>query len=284
MRQIFSSPRLENVERVAQLLEEEGIEARITNGRSYRGARRGNFSYREADQQPQPAVWVVRSDDQPKARELLRALGLLDSGRSPTSYLPTSVLERDRPSADEAGRKRMFRLKMGLLVAIAAAMGLGLFAWRSSPEIASTTPTATPGAASAVAVPASDAAPAEAAATTHVVDTPTALAAKLIAAELGAHDDRAICLSVDGTDPAPRVLEQLSAAERARIHPRSDCTTDAASALAIEVREYRTDGSGVGTVQVEVADTGADGRRRAQTRTLEVRRDDLQWRIERVVL
>lgn len=281
MRQIFSSPRLENVERVAQLLEEQGIEARITNGRSYRGARRGNFSYREADQQPQPAVWVVRSDDQPKARELLRALGLLDSGRSPTSYLPTSVLERDRPSTDEAGRKRMFRLKMGLLVAIAAAMGFGLFAWRSAPKVASTAP-ATPGATPAAPLPASDAPTPDAA--TYVVDTPTALAAKLIAAELGAHDDGTVCLAVDGADPAPRVLEQLPEAERARIRPRSACATDATAALTIEIREYRTDGSGGGTVQVEVADTGTDGRRRAQTRTLEVRRDDLQWRIERVVL
>ena len=57
MRQVFTSPRLENVERVASLLHEQGIEARITNGRSYRGSRRSAFSYREADNEsPQPAV------------------------------------------------------------------------------------------------------------------------------------------------------------------------------------------------------------------------------------
>ena len=39
MRQVFSSPRLENVERVSQLLEEAGIETRITHGRSYKGSR-----------------------------------------------------------------------------------------------------------------------------------------------------------------------------------------------------------------------------------------------------
>ena len=62
MRQVFSSPRLENVERVAQLLEDAGIQTRVTHGRSYRGGLRGNFSYREgAESKPVPAVWVVRS-------------------------------------------------------------------------------------------------------------------------------------------------------------------------------------------------------------------------------
>ena len=42
MRRIFASPRIENVEGVARLLEAEGIEVRITDGRSYRGAIRGN--------------------------------------------------------------------------------------------------------------------------------------------------------------------------------------------------------------------------------------------------
>ena len=32
MRQVFSSPRLENVEQVARLLEDAGIETRITDG------------------------------------------------------------------------------------------------------------------------------------------------------------------------------------------------------------------------------------------------------------
>lgn len=283
MRQVFTSPRLENVERVARMLEEQGIEARITNGRSYRGNRRGNFSYREADSQPQPAVWVVKSEDQPKARELLREIGLLDSGRSPTSYLPTSLLERDRPSADDAGRKRMFRLKMGLLVGIAAAMGLGLFAWRSKTTDAPASAPAAPAPTSAApTASAAEGASAEAATPTYVVETPSALAAKLIAAELGAHDDATLCLSVDGADPSARVIEQLPATAHARIRPRSTCAADAP--LTIEVREYRTDGSGGGTVLVEVADTGPDGRPRTQRRTLEVRRDDLEWRIERVAL
>ena len=45
MRKVFSSQRLENVEAVAELLRAEGIAVKIANGRSYRGRRRGGFSY-----------------------------------------------------------------------------------------------------------------------------------------------------------------------------------------------------------------------------------------------
>jgi hypothetical protein len=54
--------------------------------------------------------------------------------------------------------------------------------------------------------------------------------------------------------------------------------------VTVAVNEYRTDGSGVGTVRVEIADTGDDGRRRTQTRTLEVQRDDLLWKVKGVVM
>ena len=38
MRRIFSSQRVENVEGVAQMLRDAGIEVRVTNGRSYHAA------------------------------------------------------------------------------------------------------------------------------------------------------------------------------------------------------------------------------------------------------
>ena len=38
MRQVFSSARIENAEAVAQLLHKAGIEARVVNGRGWRGA------------------------------------------------------------------------------------------------------------------------------------------------------------------------------------------------------------------------------------------------------
>ena len=73
MRKVFSSIRLENVEAVAELLRAEGIEVKISDGRSYRGSRRSNFSYRDNEQSgAQPTVWILNADDQPRGRQLLR--------------------------------------------------------------------------------------------------------------------------------------------------------------------------------------------------------------------
>lgn len=293
MRQVFTSPRLENVERVASLLHEQGIEARITNGRSYRGGRRSTFSYREAGNEgPQPAVWVVKSEDQPKARELLREIGLLDSGRSPTSYLSTSSVDRlGEDAAGDAAKRRAFRIKSALLLGIVFALGMGLLSLRKP---ATVKPAATVASSASTPVPESADMVDPAAATqgsvsadkVYRVQTPTALAAMLIGAELRAHEGAGVCLSVDGTDPSEPVLAQLPPADRARIRAQSKCAADPnnASAVALQVGDYRTDGSGIGTVKIVIADHAADGRRREQTRTLEVQRNDLQWKIRRVML
>lgn len=289
MRRIFTSPRLENVERVAALLKEHGVEARITNGRSYKGNRRGNFSYRDDTRtDPQPAVWIVRPDDQPKARTLMREAGLLDSGRSPTSFLATEALLHPGDSdSGNASKRRMLLIKAALLVGIMVAVGAGLLAWRKP------APPAPP--APVIALPGSLIAPVESPATLPVsttadgiyrADVPSALAAMLIAAELHAHDTVGVCPAVDGAAPSKTIIDALQAPERARIHPPSACATATkdSAMVSVEVREYRTDGSGTGTVMVEIADHDKDGKPRVETRTLEVRRDGLEWEVKRAVL
>ena len=78
MRKVFTSPRLENVEAVAALLQDAGIQVKVSEARSYRGSRRSSFSYRESeDAGPQPAVWIIHAEDQPRGRQLLREAGLL---------------------------------------------------------------------------------------------------------------------------------------------------------------------------------------------------------------
>ncbi len=286
MRQVFTSPRLENVERVAALLQEHGVVTRITNGRTFKGSLRGNFSYREsANKHPPAAVWVVRSEDQPKARELLREAGLLDSGRSPTSYLSTDLLHSARDDANDPAKRRMFRIKAGLLISIAIAVSLGLFTWFQSTRGTSASPPSTPSATPAPQVAAAETVmmpTTDAPQSSHVVAVPSALAAMLVTAELRARENAEVCLSVDGADPSETVLAQFQAGDRARIRARSACpaAADAASALSIEVREYRTDGSGSGTVRLDIA-KAADAP--SEGRTLEVRRDGLEWEVERVV-
>src|SRR5690349_20566173 len=125
MRQVFSSLRIENVEGIAKMLEDEGIEVRITHGRSYKGGWAGRRSYQEAEKGgPLPAVWVVKSEDQPRARQLLRDAGLLDTTRGGSdSFLPDVGLQTIGGSTPTPN-KRAFRWKMGLIIAIVIAVGM----------------------------------------------------------------------------------------------------------------------------------------------------------------
>ncbi len=122
MRQIFTSPRLENVEGVAKLLEDAGIAIKITDGRTWKGTSRRGFSYNQSSKTPtiMPAVWVLKPDDFKQAREILHDAGLLEATRD-ASYLPESLQFRnDKPSP----ASRLLRIKLVLLGLIAAASGL----------------------------------------------------------------------------------------------------------------------------------------------------------------
>jgi len=122
MRQIFTSPRLENVERVAQLLDQHDILNKITAGRTYKGHSRRQFSYtdKKADAAEQPAVWVIRPDDYKQARELMHDAGLLDQTTVP-SYLPADLQFADSAPADP--QKPLLRLKVTLLFGMIAVGG-----------------------------------------------------------------------------------------------------------------------------------------------------------------
>lgn len=123
MRQMFTSPRLENVERVAQLLSEAGIENRIQGGRTYKGHSRRQFSYtdKKASEQ-QASVWVIKSDDYKRAREMLIEMGLMDAANAPTSFVPEALQLKERPTDDPD--RRLMRIKIALLFALG-----GMAAW-----------------------------------------------------------------------------------------------------------------------------------------------------------
>lgn len=119
MRQIFTSQRIETVEGVAQLLEQAGIATYISNGRSYHGRRGSQFKYSEPmAKAKQPTVWVRHADDQPRARELLREQGLLETTR-PGVMQPLAFAEQD-PSVENK-RRWALRIRMVLLALIVAA-------------------------------------------------------------------------------------------------------------------------------------------------------------------
>jgi hypothetical protein len=121
MRKVFQTQRLETVEGVAELLNNHGIQTKITDGRSYKGSHRHDFSYVHPERAPHPAVWVIRADDQPHARKLLREAGLMDSVRSVSSYLPHPNQDPIIAAGEERpGGKWALRIRIILLAGIAA--------------------------------------------------------------------------------------------------------------------------------------------------------------------
>lgn len=123
MRQVFTSTRLENVEGVERMLNDAGIATKITQGRTWKGNSRREFSYtaKNHDTAQQPAVWVIHPDDFKQARELLHGAGLLEATRD-ASYLPENLQFRTPPA--DAGRRRVSRVRMALLAGVALAFAL----------------------------------------------------------------------------------------------------------------------------------------------------------------
>ena len=122
MRQIFSSQRVETVEGVAELLRSHEIEVRVTDGRTYHSRRSGQFSYMDQPRNVRPpTVWVVRADDQPRAREILRDARLLDTTRRDH---PTATFAFSEPAEAKTGRGWAWRIRIALLVVIG---GIALF-------------------------------------------------------------------------------------------------------------------------------------------------------------
>ncbi len=131
MRQVFTSQRLETVEGVARLLDEHGIETYISHPRSYKSKRGSQFSYNQPTPlNKQPALWVRHAEDQPRARELLRAAGLLETTR-PGAAAPLTFAD-----VEEAAPKRRswaWRVRLILLALIAGAAVLTVTRHRAPP-------------------------------------------------------------------------------------------------------------------------------------------------------
>lgn len=115
MRQVYASARLENVEAVAKLLNEAGIDTWISGGRSYKGKRRSQFSFRE-DAQADSAVWIVKSEDISRATAMMREAGLLQSTRD-SAFVP-SAGRLDSPAKASTPRVAS-RLRLVLLAIVA---------------------------------------------------------------------------------------------------------------------------------------------------------------------
>lgn len=276
MRKVFSSQRLENVEGVAKLLGDAGIEVRISDGRSYKGNRRGTFSYSDRGSAPTPAVWVVRSDQQVAARELLREAGLLDSTRLEDGYASANFRYQPESAAGDRSpaQRRALRFKVGLIVLIVAIAGIAM--WRSLNQ---------PVPVQQLAAPPFDGS---------VATTLLPVAQAVFASELGEVDTEVACLGVDDTDVSIELIQALQRtlpALEATLVQVSACIEladeDRGSfhrgsgqpAMIVEVRGFKPSAPGSGTIEY----SAYHHRMWASYKTLEVARVDDRWQVVDVV-
>jgi hypothetical protein len=240
MRQVFASPRLENVESVAKLLRDAGIDTRITHGRSYKGRLRGEFSYRDhAREEPIPAVWVVKSEDQPKARDILREAGLLDSTRVQTSYALPVFRSQDAEPVRDPMQRRMFMIKMALLFGIVLVLVLAMA--RGCSQVR----------APLLASPPFDGT---------IAATLEPVAQAVFASEIGNAKLPVLCLAIDDRDANAPLIDKVARLPHTTV-PASHCQRVAAStpgsyypktnepALFLEVHGFRPSAADAGTVE-----------------------------------
>lgn len=270
MRQIFSSPRLENVEAVAELLQSHGIEVRVTDRRSYKGNRRSSFSYSD-EKTPRPAVWVVNSEDQIRARDLLREAGLIDSTRPDEdgNAAPFRFESSFEPAARTPAQRRANRIKLTLIFCIVIVLGAAIVRGLSRDD-------------------------ASVALQSHPLDgsatpIPDALARAVFAHELAEADIHLQCLQVDGHDASQGVINALFEKGR-RLVPVSECRLiadeDTGSvhksglpALIVEIHGFRPKTRDSGTLEY----SAYHHRMSAKYKTLEVKLTAEGWKVVRAL-
>jgi hypothetical protein len=114
---------VENVERIVALLGESGIETRVTNHRSWAGRDYKRSSYTsQADSSEWPQVWVVKAEDQPRARALLREAGI-----APAVRFADELARSRAPRAENQRSSLGMYIRLGLLAIIAVLILLYTF-------------------------------------------------------------------------------------------------------------------------------------------------------------
>lgn len=118
MRQIYTSPRPENIDRVAALLTEHGIECTIENRSNWnkRSYERFSYSQRKENRDRWEQVWISRADDYTRARALLRELGI-----EPVIRHGEELALARNPNPEMRRRSVANRVRRIVLVAVAGA-------------------------------------------------------------------------------------------------------------------------------------------------------------------
>lgn len=127
MRQIYTSPRPGNIDRVVALLAEHGIESQVENRSSWRTPGHRRFSYQEPDDARArwEQVWITHADDYTRARELMRELGI-----EPVVRFGKDLAEARNPSPLARRKFTVARVRRIVMLAILAAFALVVLRYR----------------------------------------------------------------------------------------------------------------------------------------------------------
>lgn len=115
MRQIYTSPRQENIDSVVALMADHGIKASVSNRSNYNRPtwQRHSYSPRRQDRSRWAQVWITHADDYSKARKLLIELGI-----DPVIRHGEALAAARSPSPIDRRARIATRIRRGLLLAV----------------------------------------------------------------------------------------------------------------------------------------------------------------------
>lgn len=121
MREIYTSPRQQNIDNVVALMAEHGIETTVSNRSNYNRPTWQRFSYAQQrdDRSGWPQVWITRADDYARARVLLREIGI-----EPQIRHAEELAASRAPSLRQARRSTPNRVRRILLIAVVAVFAM----------------------------------------------------------------------------------------------------------------------------------------------------------------
>ena len=121
MRQIYTSQRQENIDRVFALMSEHAIETTVANRSNWKRPSYQRFSYSERvdDRDAWPQVWISRADDYTRARELMRSIGI-----EPVIRHADELAAVRNPTPTNQRRGTVVRVRRIVMIAVVAACAM----------------------------------------------------------------------------------------------------------------------------------------------------------------
>ncbi|RCS30516.1 hypothetical protein DEO45_06740 [Rhodanobacter denitrificans] len=123
MRQIYTSPRPENIDTVVALMAEHGIAATVENRSNYNRPSWQRFSYsqRQDDRSSWAQVWITHADDYARARALLREIGI-----EPTIRYGEELAAARNPSPLERRNRAVTRVRRIVILVVLAVLAVAM--------------------------------------------------------------------------------------------------------------------------------------------------------------